>query len=363
MPARLNVVRPRTRLDQLVEHLRAHSDVEFLDLTPTLLDKKHEDVHGDWLYVRLGTHWNGRGSYESYRAIVERVSKHFPALVPYEREDLELEIVPGYGDTWGTSMYIEDLLPQRITVYSPPPDPRARVAIQTVWGANRESVAEKDDASLPRALLFHDSFGPYVEELLGRHFSVLVCSWRNDFDTATIERAQPDVVIELFVERILVQQKPTDSIPAPRNPEREAFEASTDVRWTLDLASESGGLEFDGKTRVARVTNGESTCVSVECDGVADRLYVPAFRKEGARSLVMCVDVDTPISTTFTVLYLSHGETSYKHKNQARALLRSGRNRVYVRLDPAAFEGRLFLHLGVAFQDVRICGLEIRGVD
>ncbi len=363
MPSRLDVVRARTRLDQLVDHLRARSDVAFLDLRPALVDAKREDVHEDWLYLRRGTHWNGRGSYEGYRAVVERLSTRFPAMVPYEREDLELVIVDGYGDTWGTRMYVEDLLPQRVTVYAPPPDPRARAVAQNAWGPMREAIFEKDVPELPRALLFHDSFGPNVEDLLARHFSSLVCAWRNDFDTETIDRAQPDVVIELFVERILVTKAPDTAVPPARSRDREAYEASSDVRFALDGKSPTGGLELEGETRVARVTGDGAACLSVERQGTADRLYVPAFDKLGARALVMCVEADAPVSTTLTVLYLPPGEAEYKHKHQARALLRKGPNRVFARLDPSAFEGRLFLHFGSALKDLRLCGLEIRAVD
>ncbi len=362
MPKKFEPLGP-TRLDQLVEYLRAHSDVEFLDLRPTLLEKKLEDVHEDWLYVRLGTHWNGRGSYESYRAIIERLSKPFPAMRPFDREDLAFTVLPNYGDTWGTRMYIEDLLPQRVVLYAPPDDPRCRATAQTTWGPMREVAYEKDDPKLPRALLFHDSFGPYAEELIARHFSSLVCSWRSDFDTATIERAQPDVVIEMFVERILVRKSPKPPPAKASYPDREAYESSSDVRWKLDGAAETGGLEPDEKTRVERRIAAGATCFAVHRDSVTDRLFVPAFDTRSARSLVMCAEIESPVSTTLTVLFLPPGETEYKHRHQTHALLRKGPNRVFLRLDPRAFEGRLFLHAGVALDDFMFCGLEIRAVD
>ncbi|HEX6863342.1 MAG TPA: hypothetical protein VF414_11030, partial [Thermoanaerobaculia bacterium] len=67
-----------TRLEQLLARLEREPDLPVLDLRPALLAAKAEDAPEDWLYTRLGTHWNGRGAYAAYRAIIERLRQDFP---------------------------------------------------------------------------------------------------------------------------------------------------------------------------------------------------------------------------------------------------------------------------------------------
>lgn len=353
MPGKFNVLGP-TRLDQLAEHLRAHSDVEFLDLRAALLAKKRDDAPEDWLYGRLGTHWNGRGTYEAYRAIVERLAPRFGARAPFDRADLELIVVPGHGDTWGTRMYIDDLLPQRVTEYAPPRDPRWKSIDATQWGPGRVARFEMEDPALPRVLLFHDSFGPYLEKLLSRHFSSTVCVWSRSFDASAIELAEPDLVVELFVERSLVMPPPPLPVGVDDSA-RDAFERSSDVRWKLDRTSATAGLETDGATRVER----GDACFSIRRGSAADRLFVPRFDTANTRLLVLCAEIDAEQPSTLTVLYLPPGETQYRHRNRSKALLRAGHNRVFLRFDPRRFDGRLCLQT----EGVELCDLEIRAVE
>src|SRR5438552_2297747 len=66
MPESLNRVRPVTRLDQLVAHLRAHSSVAVVDPRDALRTAKA----GGILYLRTDTHWNDVGAWLLYREIV-----------------------------------------------------------------------------------------------------------------------------------------------------------------------------------------------------------------------------------------------------------------------------------------------------
>jgi hypothetical protein len=77
-------------------------------------------------------------------------------------------------------------------------------------------VTEVDDPSLPRAVIFRDSFVSRLVPFLSEHFSRAVYLWQNDFDAAAVEREHPDVVIQEIVGRHLYSFIPSpELVPDP----------------------------------------------------------------------------------------------------------------------------------------------------
>ena len=74
MPAVYNKVEPRSRLDQLLEHLKARSSVVVVDLREPLFAAKAKHQ----VYYRTDTHWNNRGAYVGYTMIIEALAQWFP---------------------------------------------------------------------------------------------------------------------------------------------------------------------------------------------------------------------------------------------------------------------------------------------
>jgi alginate O-acetyltransferase complex protein AlgJ len=62
---------------------------------------------------------------------------------------------------------------------------------------------------LPRAVMFRDSFCIGMMPLLSDHFRRIVYCWQYIFDYELVERERPDVVIQEFVERVIME----DSLP------------------------------------------------------------------------------------------------------------------------------------------------------
>ena len=68
-------------------------------------------------------------------------------------------------------------------------------------------VATHKDRSLPKLLIFHDSFGGALQQFLSYHFreSVFIASL---YSSVIVRREKPDVVIVLTVERYVDQILP-----------------------------------------------------------------------------------------------------------------------------------------------------------
>jgi alginate O-acetyltransferase complex protein AlgJ len=73
-----------------------------------------------------------------------------------------------------------------------------------------------DDPSLPRAVIFRDSFVSPLVPFLSEHFSRAVYLWQNDFDAGVVETEHPDVVIQEIVGRHLYNFIPSpELVPKP----------------------------------------------------------------------------------------------------------------------------------------------------
>jgi hypothetical protein len=192
-----------TRLDQLIAATRG-SAVDLLDLRPALRAARAFDRPGDEVYTRLGSHWNGNGSRAAYAAIMQRVQVHFPRARALEDAELARLYNQGRGDTWGAHLYLSDLLPQRewFLVHE---GGRKHELLAQGGEASGPTRTRKPGRPGPRVLVFHDSFGPYLQEALAESFPEATFHWRSRFDRQVVLEERPELVIELYVERTLAR--------------------------------------------------------------------------------------------------------------------------------------------------------------
>jgi hypothetical protein len=72
-------------------------------------------------------------------------------------------------------------------------------------------------STLPRAVIFRDSFFSSVVPFTSEHFSRAVYLWQNDFDAEVVQHEHPDVVIQEIVGRHLYNFIPSpELVPADR---------------------------------------------------------------------------------------------------------------------------------------------------
>ena len=208
MPDAMNRVRPVTRLDQLTAHLRARSTAEVLDLRAPLSEGKGRSV----LYLRTDTHWNDRGALLASREILGRLGAWFPRLRPLPESAFEPVTHDGWSGDLVAMLSLEGHLREPRLELRPLHARRARpaaVEIPQPEAQRTVSATETGDPALPRAVMFHDSFGVSLEPFLSEHFARIVYSsvsgdWRRNFDPQLVERERPQVVIQEIAERLLV---------------------------------------------------------------------------------------------------------------------------------------------------------------
>lgn len=208
MPATLNRVGAVTRLDQLLVHIRERSTVQILDLRPVLVDAKATGI----IYLRTDTHWNDRGAYLASREVARRLGSPFPRLASLPEPQFEAVTRTGWSGDLAAMLSLDGRLQEPRLELRPLVPRRARIAESSRNAGDGRpdvTVTETDDPALPRAVMFHDSFGVSLIPFLSERFARIIYwsgsgDWRRNFDPALVERERPDVVIQEIAERLLV---------------------------------------------------------------------------------------------------------------------------------------------------------------
>jgi hypothetical protein len=201
MPVSLVRISEMSRTDQL---LTALQDTGFaVDVRPALFQAKARER----IYQRTDTHWNDRGALVAYQQIVEAVRARVPAVPPaWTREDFEAVATDAEAGDLAGMMGLKRVLREEDLVLRPRKPRRARVVEPAGAAPTAEEgrlVTEIPGSTLPRAVVFRDSFVSRLVPFISEHFSRAVYLWQNDFDADVVAREHPDVVIQEIVGRHL----------------------------------------------------------------------------------------------------------------------------------------------------------------
>ena len=214
MPRTLARVGDVSRADQLFTALQDTGLA--VDVRASLFEAKARER----IFQQTDTHWNDRGALVAYQGIIGAVRARVPATPPaWTREDFAPvdRVVEGF-DLAGM-MGLKRVLREVDLTLVPRRARRARVVEPAGASPTDEEgrlVTVVDDPSLPRAVIFRDSFVSRLVPFLSEHFSRAVYLWQNDFDAQVVEQEHPDVVIQEIVGRHLYGFIPSpELVPKP----------------------------------------------------------------------------------------------------------------------------------------------------
>jgi alginate O-acetyltransferase complex protein AlgJ len=208
IPPTLARVGDVSRADQLFTALQDTGLA--VDVRASLFEAKRVER----IYHQTDTHWNDRGGLVAYQRIIDAVRGRVPAMPPaWPRDDFEPvdRVVEGL-DLAGMMGLTRVLRETNLTLV--PRRPRRARVVEPAGAEPTDQigylVTEIDDPSLPRAVIFRDSFVSPLVPFLSEHFSRAVYLWQNDFDASVVDKEHPDVVIQEIVGRHLY-----NFIPSP----------------------------------------------------------------------------------------------------------------------------------------------------
>ena len=210
MPSSLRRIGTMSRMDQVYAGLNDTGIT--VDVRPALFDAKTRER----IYYKTDTHWNDRGALVAYQAIVNAARARVPAVPePWRRDDFDALTRDAPAGDLGAMMGLKRVLREEDLALIPK-RPRAAVVVEPQSAAPMAEegrlVTEIPGSTLPRAVIFRDSFMSRLVPLLSEHFSRAVYLWQNDFDTNVIEQEHPDVVIQEIVSRHLYVFTPSPEL-------------------------------------------------------------------------------------------------------------------------------------------------------
>ena len=187
-----------SRLPQLVEYLKEHhSPVQVLDLTEALLDAKSGGVR---LYQKTDTHWNDRGAWIGYQAVMAEVRKQVPRARALLASDFEPVTTICDGMDLAGQLGLNSVLHERRL------DLRPRIALRLPYVEQDVIEPFTVDAAAPgepAVVVFRDSFFTQVLPWLAESFGRGAYFWQYGFSQQVIEAEHPAIVIQEIAERKL----------------------------------------------------------------------------------------------------------------------------------------------------------------
>jgi alginate O-acetyltransferase complex protein AlgJ len=204
-----------SRTDQLYGDLVNTGFV--VDVRPALFAAKGRER----IYFKTDTHWNDRGAEAAYETIIAAVRAQVPAIpAAWTRADFEPAVEDVEAGDLAAMMGLKRILREENLALRVNRPRLARVVEPS--GATELAevgrlVTAIPASTLPRAVIFRDSFTSRLVPFLSEHFSRAVYLWQNDFDSQVVEQEKPDIVIQQIVGRHLYNFIPSpELVPTDR---------------------------------------------------------------------------------------------------------------------------------------------------
>ncbi|MGH6862529.1 MAG: alginate O-acetyltransferase AlgX-related protein, partial [Phyllobacterium sp.] len=186
-------------------------------------------------YPKTDTHWSGFGAYIGYQEFCKGLSQSGIEPLRLEPSRVSFEEVAYVGDL-GVKFEPAVSAP---TLSARIENAAGKLAFDNrIPNRGRIRVFVNKDATLPRCVMFGDSFGGNLLPFLKESFSTLVYVYGKSFDREMIEAFRPDVVLSQFVERFLIEP-PVDT---------DHFTYASVVRSKLKLLSKGDLAEVTKHT-------------------------------------------------------------------------------------------------------------------
>ena len=201
------------------------------------------------------------------------------------------------------------------------------------WNNFKDFAMKRNDASLPRVLLFRDSFADALQPFLSENFQYVKYYWRRwDSETsihAMIHDVKPDIVIEEFVERF-VKSLPDFSIQTSSTSKlyQNVFDTANEIIKIDGAKSEIGGIRFNDQVSLVKGSGG----LLIKSSGFDPQIYFPEIETKTKGYPIIKINIVSSSDTVFQLFYLTKAVTEYNETNSITVNLKKGNNEIYIPL-------------------------------
>ena len=191
-------VSDRRCINQLISYL---ADNSFAKITYPLEILKQAKARDLPIYRLRDTHWTALGSFITYQYIMSKISQTYKTYILPE-SSIEFSQVTTQMCDLGSKLNInEDILIESKILNS---SSRCVFTNQVKRNGNL-MIFENTNRSLPKAVIFGDSFSTQLIKFFAESFSRMVFVWQPNLDYSIILNEKPDIVISEQIERFLVK--------------------------------------------------------------------------------------------------------------------------------------------------------------
>jgi hypothetical protein len=324
-----------------------------IDLTPALVAAKAKHD----IYRPTDTHWNDHGALAGVQGLIASLRQDFPSLRPPEETEVAAKVTYRRDGDLARLMGLQDVLGETFEELRPK---ASRAVITLVPGSRaRDSIAKVADTDLPRALFFHDSFGPPAKPFLSECFEEIRFRWSNyGLETGDFEAFEPDLVIQMMGERrIRLSQRLLPPVQQESN--ERYFKAATSVLASWTAPGELAALA--PSSPAAKASDGG---LVVTAGGAETALILPEVERADTMLPIICVELNADVRTDLALTWSTRHPERWP-PFQAREVVAKvipGGARVYLPLlDPEAV-GPLRLEFRRLSGDCVVKSIEIRGI-
>lgn len=204
MPEDIKKARENGCIQDFFNYMKSNTDLNVIDLREAL--KKEKD--NNQLYCKRDTHWDHYGAYIAYKEIINEINKKIPK---YKTSPKDFKIGKSVGKDKVydlSSMLLIDGYTDDIITYIENNSPNYEYVIND----ENEKIIKtvNKDKTLPKAVVFRDSFSASLIPFLSENFSEVTYYWGTRlnfedvyFNKQVIEENKPDIVIVEMVERYM----------------------------------------------------------------------------------------------------------------------------------------------------------------
>jgi hypothetical protein len=355
VPARYAPFGP-SRLDQIVAALPD-------DLRPAFIDPRAEFVaaragdHGPWdyLYNLYGTHWNGRGTWVAYLALMRDLQSSRNDVVPLRDDEIAMTLLPGPAiDTWGPRMYLPDrfLHPAE---YPAVRGPQSWQEIESVQSPVVQWFARNPHSQGPRVVVFHDSFGPPLEVLFANTFSevTFVHGW---FAPAIVLSRRPDIVVEERVERIFAGTPILPDVGRRIMEQKTVPPDAGELILSIDATAPESALATIGRARFERKPDG----LAFRAEDSKAGWLLPPFTLPAGRRAWMLVDFESQERGMLIAYRKSNATGEWLRRDAAYLPFDAGSTRRTVALEGPSGPREIRLNVSVGPTGIMVRRIEVR---
>jgi len=215
LPGSYNRVRKSTALDELVHYLKTHTKVEVVDMRPALFAAKTRER----VYHKTDTHWNEYGAFIAYRQIMQSIVQWFPSLRIKSFDEYLIERKMGGSLGLASMIGGTDFIKEEHINLKPLVGSLLKIG-DINDSAKSPVVYSQNESSLPRVIVFRDSFFSSVAPFFAEHFQYSRYYWHPWITSTPIEEMissqKPNIIIEEVVERY-VKYSMADFVENPPN--------------------------------------------------------------------------------------------------------------------------------------------------